>query len=89
MGVIAWIVFGLLAGALARVVFPRKQPAGLIITIALGIGGALIGGLIASLLGAGGVTGFNLSSLLIAIAGAVLLLVVYEAVAGSDAARRA
>jgi uncharacterized membrane protein YeaQ/YmgE (transglycosylase-associated protein family) len=87
MGLIAWIVFGLIAGAVARLIFPGRQPGGLLITIVLGIAGAVAGGLIASAAGAGGVTGFNLWSLLVAIGGALLLLVVYELLAGRSGAR--
>ena len=77
MGILAWIVFGLIAGAAAKFIKPGKDPGGLFITILIGIAGALVGGFIGSLLGLGDVTGFNLGSLLLAIGGALLLLFIY------------
>jgi uncharacterized membrane protein YeaQ/YmgE (transglycosylase-associated protein family) len=74
MGILAWIVLGLLAGLLARMVMPGRDPAGLIVTVFLGIVGALVGGFIASQLGYGGISGFDLRSLAIAFGGAVLIL---------------
>lgn len=74
MGFFSWILMGLIVGALAKVIMPGKDPGGIIITILLGIGGAFVGGFIASLLGIGSVTGFNLGSILIATGGAVLIL---------------
>lgn len=82
MGILAWVLFGLLVGALARLVTPGKGPSGCIPTIAIGIVGALIGGAIASGLGGEGVTGFDLQSFLVAGLGAVILLVIYGAIAG-------
>ena len=82
MGVIAWIVFGLIAGVIAKLIMPGKDPGGFIITILLGVAGALLGGFIGSALGFGGVDGFNLGSFLIAVLGAILLLVIYRSVAG-------
>lgn len=87
MGIIAWIVFGLIAGAVAKLLFPGKQPGGIIITILLGVAGALAGGFIAAALGVGGVDGFNLSSFIVAVIGALVLLFVYELFAGRDRAR--
>lgn len=80
MGVLAWIVFGLIAGVIAKLLMPGKDPGGFIITILLGIAGALLGGFIGSALGLGSVTGFNLGSFVIAVLGAILLLVVYRVV---------
>lgn len=74
MGWIAWIVFGLIAGVLAKWIMPGRDPGGFIITILLGIGGAFVGGFIGMKLGFGDVTGFNIPSMLMAIGGAVLLL---------------
>jgi uncharacterized membrane protein YeaQ/YmgE (transglycosylase-associated protein family) len=87
MGIIAWILFGLIAGALAKLVFPGKQPGGVIVTILLGIGGALAGGFIATALGVGGVDGFNLSSFIVAVIGALVLLFVYELLVGRSRVR--
>ena len=77
MGILAWIVFGLIAGALAKFIMPGKDPGGIIITILIGIAGALVGGFIGSLLGLGDISGFNIGSLLLAIGGALLLLFIY------------
>ena len=82
MGILAWIVFGLIAGVIAKFIMPGKDPGGFIVTILLGIAGALIGGFIGSALGFGGVDGFNLGSFLIAVLGAILLLVIYRAMSG-------
>lgn len=80
MGVISWIVLGLLAGALAKLILPGKDPGGFIVTILIGIAGGLLGGFIGTQLGFGGVSGLNLGSIVTAILGAVLLLVIYRAV---------
>jgi uncharacterized membrane protein YeaQ/YmgE (transglycosylase-associated protein family) len=80
MGILSWIVMGLIVGLLARLVMPGKDKAGIIITILLGIAGAFLGGYIGSLLGLGTVTGFNAVSILLAIGGAVLLLLLYRAI---------
>lgn len=82
MGILAWILFGLIAGAVAKLIMPGDDPGGIIVTILIGIAGALIGGFLGSLLLNVEVTGFNFSSLLIAIAGAVILLWIYRAAAG-------
>lgn len=78
MGILAWIVFGLIAGALAKLIMPGDDPGGFIITMLIGIAGALVGGFIGTLLGFGSVTGFNFGSFLIAIGGALLLLFLYR-----------
>jgi uncharacterized membrane protein YeaQ/YmgE (transglycosylase-associated protein family) len=65
---------------IAKLIMPGKDPGGFIITILLGIAGAFVGGLIASALGFGSVTGFDIRSLAIAVGGAVLLLVIYRVV---------
>lgn len=82
MGIIAWIVFGLIAGAIAKLLMPGKDPGGFIVTILLGIIGAVVGGFIGRALGFGDVTGFNFGSFAIAVLGAVLLLIVYRMVKG-------
>ena len=83
MGVLSWLLFGLIAGALARMLTPGPSPRGCIPTMAIGVVGALIGGLIATALGAeDGVTGFNLWSFFVAVLGAVLLLILFGAIAG-------
>ena len=78
MGILSWIVFGLIAGVLAKLIMPGKDPGGIVITILLGIAGAIVGGFIASALGWGTVTGFHFESLAIAIGGALLLLFGYR-----------
>lgn len=78
MGIIAWIIFGLLAGIVAKFIMPGPDPGGIFITILLGIAGALLGGFIGSLLGLGGISGFNIGSFLIAVVGAILLLWIYR-----------
>ncbi len=78
MGILAWILFGLIAGALARFLLPGRDPGGFIVTILLGIGGAVIGGLIGTQLGFGKVTGFDLRSMAIAVLGALVLLYGYR-----------
>jgi uncharacterized membrane protein YeaQ/YmgE (transglycosylase-associated protein family) len=79
MGILSWIVLGLVAGLLAKLLMPGKGPTGWIVTILLGIGGALVGGFIAQMLWGGDITGFDLRSVAIAVGGAVLLLVIYGA----------
>jgi len=78
MGLLSWIVFGLIAGILAKFLMPGRDGGGIIVTILLGIAGAVVGGFIATALGLGDVTGFNVRSFVIAVAGGVLVLVVYR-----------
>lgn len=78
MGILAWIVFGLIAGAIAKFIMPGNDPGGWIITILIGIAGAVIGGFIGTALGFGTVSGFNIPSLLIAIGGSLILLLLYR-----------
>jgi uncharacterized membrane protein YeaQ/YmgE (transglycosylase-associated protein family) len=83
--IIGWIIIGLIAGALAKFVMPGDDPGGFIITIILGIAGALVGGFLAGLIGIGG--GGTLWTILIATLGAIILLAIYRAVAGGRTAR--
>jgi uncharacterized membrane protein YeaQ/YmgE (transglycosylase-associated protein family) len=78
MGIFAWIVFGLIAGALAKWIMPGKDPGGMIVTMLIGIAGAVVGGFIGSFLGFGGISGFDLRSMVIAVVGALLLLFLYR-----------
>jgi uncharacterized membrane protein YeaQ/YmgE (transglycosylase-associated protein family) len=78
MGIIAWIVLGLIVGLLAKLIMPGSDPGGIIVTILLGIAGALVGGFVASAMGFGDVNGFNLGSIAIAVLGAILLLAIYR-----------
>lgn len=82
MGIIAWILFGLVAGAVAKWIMPGNDPGGIIITIVIGILGAVVGGFIATSLGLGAVSGFNVGSFLIAVLGAILLLWIYRVIVG-------
>ena len=87
MSVIAWIVLGLIAGFIGSKIVNR-QGEGLLFDIVLGIIGALVGGFIFNELGAIGITGFNLYSMLVAVIGSVIVLVVYHALFGGPARRR-
>lgn len=82
MGILSWIVLGLVAGALAKLIMPGDDPGGIIVTIVLGIVGALAGGFLATALGYGTVGGFDLRSLVIAVGGTLVLLLGYRVVAG-------
>jgi len=77
MGIIAWIVLGLLAGLLAKFIMPGRQGGGLIVTTLLGIVGAFAGGWIGTQLGWGDISGFDMRSLGLAVLGAVVLLFIY------------
>lgn len=78
MGILSWIVLGLIVGVLAKWILPGKDPGGIIITILLGIAGAFVGGFIGSVLGFGSITGFNVVSLVLAVAGALIILFIYR-----------
>ena len=77
MGIVLWIVFGLIAGALAKFLMPGKQPGGIVLTTLLGIAGAVIGGFIGTQLGFGDVNTFDLRGMAIAVGGALLLLCIW------------
>ncbi|MFN2195784.1 MAG: GlsB/YeaQ/YmgE family stress response membrane protein [Anaerolineales bacterium] len=76
MGILFWIVFGGLSGWIASIITKRNDQMGCLTNIVIGILGALLGGWVGSLLGFGGITGFNFVSMLMAVLGAVVLLVV-------------
>ncbi len=78
MGILSWIVLGLVVGVLAKWIMPGDDPGGLIVTTLLGIAGAVVGGAIASALGLGSFDGFNVGSLVIAVGGSLLLLFAYR-----------
>jgi uncharacterized membrane protein YeaQ/YmgE (transglycosylase-associated protein family) len=78
MGILTWLVLGLIAGVIAKLIMPGDDPGGFIITTLLGIVGALIGGFIASAFGYGSMTGFNVVSNVIAVLGAILLLFIWR-----------
>ena len=88
MGILTWIIVGLIAGALGKLIMPGDDPGGIIVTILLGIVGAFVGGFVFNLLGGAGVTGFNLGSILVATVGAIIVLAIYRAVAGGRTSRR-
>lgn len=79
MSVLAWIILGLIAGFIGSKIV-NKRGEGLILDIVLGIIGAIVGGWLFSLVGAGGVTGLNLYSIFVAIIGSVVVLFIYHAV---------
>ncbi len=76
MGLIAWIILGGLAGWIASMITRRNQQMGCIANIVAGVVGALIGGFVVNIIGGRGITGFNVQSLLVAILGAVVLLLI-------------
>ena len=79
MGILALILVGLIAGVLARIAMPGPDPGGIIVTIVVGIVGAFVGKVIfTSLLGGSWMTGFNLSSILVATLGSIVLLAMYR-----------
>ncbi|MEZ4446972.1 MAG: GlsB/YeaQ/YmgE family stress response membrane protein [Polyangiaceae bacterium] len=80
MGILSWIVFGFVAGALAKLLMPGKDPGGCIVTVILGVVGASLGGFLATRFGLGTVTGFNMKSLGVAVVGALVILVAYRIV---------
>ena len=82
MGLLSWIVFGLIAGAVAKMLMPGKDPGGCILTIIIGVVGALLGGFIATWLGYGGVSGFDFRSFVIAVLGSILLLGIWRMMSG-------
>ena len=84
MGIISWIILGLIAGFIGSKIVD-KQGQGFWLNMALGIIGALVGGFLFSLFGSSGVTGLNIWSMIVAIVGSVVVLLIYNAVAGRRA----
>ena len=84
MGILAWIVLGLIAGFIASKIV-NHTGSGIIMDIVLGVVGALVGGFLFSMFGAVGVTGLNIYSMLVAIVGAVMVLWIYHALVGRRA----
>jgi uncharacterized membrane protein YeaQ/YmgE (transglycosylase-associated protein family) len=78
MGIVAWLLMGLIAGVLAKLILPGKGPSGWIYTIGLGILGAIVGGFIGHALGWGTVNDFHPGSIALAVGGSVLVLFVYD-----------
>ncbi len=84
MSIIAWIILGLIAGFIGSKIVNRSGQ-GLVLDIVLGVVGAVVGGFIFNAIGEVGVTGLNLYSLIVAVIGAIVVLVIYHAVAGRRA----
>ncbi|MFE1578303.1 GlsB/YeaQ/YmgE family stress response membrane protein [Streptomyces fradiae] len=90
MGIIAWILIGLLAGMIAKALMPGRDPGGIIITMLIGIAGGLLGGWLGKVLfGVDSIDGFfDLSTWIAAIAGSVILLALYRLFTGSKRSSR-
>ena len=82
MGLLSWIILGLVVGLLAKWIMPGPDPGGVIVTIILGVAGAFVGGFLGSLFGLGDVTGVNFGSLALATGGALLLLWAHRKIKG-------
>lgn len=78
MGILSWIILGLIAGAVAKWIRPGSDPGGCIVTILIGIAGAFVGGWIGSLLDFGTIDKFSFRTLLLAIVGSVIVLWAYS-----------
>ncbi|MGQ0773295.1 MAG: GlsB/YeaQ/YmgE family stress response membrane protein [Pseudonocardiales bacterium] len=88
MGIIGWIVLGLIAGAIAKAIMPGKDPGGIIITMLLGVAGALLGGFIGSRIFGVGLREFwSIQTWLVAIIGSIVVLAIYRVVVGRRAVR--
>jgi uncharacterized membrane protein YeaQ/YmgE (transglycosylase-associated protein family) len=86
MGILVWIILGLVAGALAKFIMPGRQGGGIILTIVLGVVGALVGGFLGThVFGFGDISGFDVRSIAIAVGGALLVLLLYGLVARARA----
>jgi uncharacterized membrane protein YeaQ/YmgE (transglycosylase-associated protein family) len=89
MGFLGWVVLGLIAGALAKLIMPGDDPGGIIVTMLLGIVGAVVGGFLGSrFFGRGLETFWNLQTWIVAIIGSLILLGIYRLIVGSRAASR-
>ncbi len=77
MGYLSWLILGLIAGFIGSKIVNRTG-SGMIVDIVLGVIGAVVGGYVGTLLGVGGVTGLNIPSLVLAVIGAVIVLIVYR-----------
>jgi uncharacterized membrane protein YeaQ/YmgE (transglycosylase-associated protein family) len=86
MGLLSWIVLGLVVGILSKWIMPGPDPGGIFVTILLGIAGAFVGGFLGTLVGLGDVTGFNVGSLALATGGALLLLWGHRRIRGRSSA---
>jgi uncharacterized membrane protein YeaQ/YmgE (transglycosylase-associated protein family) len=82
MGIISWIILGFIAGFIGSKIVERRHGQGFWLNIALGIVGALVGGFIFDLFGASGITGLNIYSMIVAIVGSIVVLLIYNALTG-------
>jgi len=80
MGIISWIFLGLIAGALAKLLMPGRDPGGFFVTILIGIVGGVLGGFLGSFIGLGKIQSFDIGGIFIATLGAILLLIIYRIV---------
>lgn len=87
LGFFYWALFGLVAGVLAKLLLPGKQPGGMIVTAILGVIGALLGGWVGTQFDLGSVEGFNLQSMALAVGGSVIVLLGYTALTKNQTAR--
>lgn len=90
MGIIGWIAIGAVAGIIAKAIYPGAEDFGIILTILLGIAGALLGGFVAWAVGAGDPIDefFDVSTWIASIVGAFVILIIYSALGGSRTSRR-
>lgn len=83
MNILVWIIFGLIAGALAKLIMPGRDPGGCIVTMLIGVAGAFLGGFLhAQFLGGSGYMQFNVTSMIVAIVGALIILAIYRLIIG-------
>ena len=83
MGILSWIIFGLVAGVIAKLLMPGRDPGGCIVTMLLGIAGAFVGGFVfEQLTGRPDVIRFDLGSLAVAVVGAIIVLLIYRLIVG-------
>lgn len=81
--IIGWIIFGVIAGAIAKLIMPGRDPGGFFITMLLGIAGAVVGGFIGrALWGSAGANDWSIGSFALAIGGAIILLAIYRVIVG-------
>jgi uncharacterized membrane protein YeaQ/YmgE (transglycosylase-associated protein family) len=86
VGILSWIVVGLIAGVLAKWIMPGRDPGGILVTILIGIIGAIVGGFLVGLvIGGDPISGINITTILVATLGAVVLLALYRWYAGRSA----
>ncbi len=83
MGILSWLLLGLIVGALAKWIMPGDDPGGIFVTMGLGIAGSFVGGFVASLLGLGTTGGISLGTIAVATGGALLLLFAYRKIKAS------